>query len=88
MFALNQTVVLTQNIPESGLQSGDLGAVVAFPDPEHCEVEFVAASERTGTYPASGGRAATAHRAPWCSVPHWHSTWIHRGDNAFGPSLS
>jgi hypothetical protein len=47
MFALHQTVALTQDIPESGLQTGDLGAVVAILDPEHCEVEFVAASGRT-----------------------------------------
>lgn len=47
MFALHQTVALTQDIPESGLRSGDLGAVVAILDPGHCEVEFVAASGRT-----------------------------------------
>ena len=47
MFALHQTVALTQDIPESGLQSGDLGAVVAILDPEHYEVEFVTASGRT-----------------------------------------
>ena len=47
MFALHQTVALTQDIPESGLQSGDLGAVVAILDPEHYEVEFVPASGRT-----------------------------------------
>lgn len=47
MFALHQTVALTQDVPESGLQPGDLGAVVAILDPEHYEVEFVAASGRT-----------------------------------------
>jgi len=47
MFALHQTVALTQDIPEAGLQSGDLGAVVAIHDPENFEVEFVAVSGRT-----------------------------------------
>ncbi|WP_457767343.1 DUF4926 domain-containing protein [Cyanobium sp. ULC082] len=47
MFALHQTVALTQDIPETGLQSGDLCAVVAIHDPETYEVEFVAASGRT-----------------------------------------
>jgi len=46
MFALHQTVALTQDIPGSGLQSGDLGVVVAILDSENCEVEFVAASGR------------------------------------------
>jgi hypothetical protein len=47
MFALHQTVALTQDILEAALQSGDLGAVVAIHDPETYEVEFVAASGRT-----------------------------------------
>jgi hypothetical protein len=47
MFALHQTVALTQDILEAGLQLGDLGAVVAIHDPEAYEVEFVAASGRT-----------------------------------------
>ena len=47
MFALHQIVALTHDIPETGLQSGDLGAVVAIHDPETYEVEFVAASGRT-----------------------------------------
>ena len=47
MFALHQTVALTQDIPETVLQSGDLGAFVAIHDPETYEVEFVAASGRT-----------------------------------------
>ena len=47
MFALHQIVALTQDIPETGLQSGDLGAVVTIHDPETYEVEFVAASGRT-----------------------------------------
>ena len=47
MFALHQTVALTQDILEAGLQSGDLGAVVDIHDPETNEVEFVAASGRT-----------------------------------------
>jgi hypothetical protein len=47
MFALHQTVALTQDILEAGLQSGDLGVVVAIHDPETYEVEFVSASGRT-----------------------------------------
>jgi hypothetical protein len=47
MFVLHQTVALTHDIPEAGLQSGDLCAVVAIHDPETYEVEFVAASGRT-----------------------------------------
>lgn len=44
MFVLHQTVALTHDIPDAGLQLGDLGAVVAIHDPENVEVEFVAAS--------------------------------------------
>jgi hypothetical protein len=47
MFVLHQTVALTHDIPDAGLQLGDLGAVVAVLDPGHLEVEFVAASGRT-----------------------------------------
>jgi hypothetical protein len=47
MFALHQTVALTHDIPDAGLQLGDLGAVVAVLDPGYLKVEFVAASGRT-----------------------------------------
>jgi hypothetical protein len=47
MFVLHQTVALTHDIPDTGLQLGDLGAVVAIHDPANVEVEFVAASGRT-----------------------------------------
>ncbi len=41
------TVVLKRNVPEAGLRVGDLGAIVEVHDPDHFEVEFVAASGRT-----------------------------------------
>ena len=47
MFVLHQTVALNQDIPDAGLQLGDLGTVVAIYDPDNVEVEFVAASGRT-----------------------------------------
>ena len=47
MFVLHQIVALTHDIPDAGLQLGDLGAVVAIHDPANVEVEFVVASGRT-----------------------------------------
>ena len=41
------TVVLTRDLPESGLRSGDLGAIVLVYGDEAVEVEFVTASGRT-----------------------------------------
>lgn len=41
------TVVLVRDLPESGLRSGDLGAVVQTYGDEAVEVEFVTASGRT-----------------------------------------
>ena len=41
------TVVLDQDLPEQGLQKGDLGAVVQVYEPDGLEVEFVSASGRT-----------------------------------------
>ncbi|MBI3863184.1 MAG: DUF4926 domain-containing protein [Planctomycetia bacterium] len=42
------TVVLTKDIPASGLQAGDVGAVVHhYPGSTSFEVEFVAADGRT-----------------------------------------
>ena len=46
MFALHQTVALTHDIPDAGLQLGVLGAVVAIHDPETYEVELSSASLR------------------------------------------
>ena len=47
MYKLLDTVVLKRNVPEAGLRVGDLGAIVEVHDPDHFEVEFVAASGRT-----------------------------------------
>ena len=41
------TVVLRRDLPEQGLRSGDLGAVVHVYDDEAIEVEFVTAAGRT-----------------------------------------
>jgi hypothetical protein len=41
------TVVLLRDVPESGLRSGDLGAIVQVYTPEAFEVEFVRASGET-----------------------------------------
>lgn len=41
------TVVLRRDLPEAGLRSGDLGAVVQVYGGEAVEVEFVTASGRT-----------------------------------------
>jgi hypothetical protein len=47
MFKVLDTVVLERDVPEAGLRAGDLGAIVEMDDPNHFEVEFVAASGRT-----------------------------------------
>lgn len=47
MFKLLDPIVLNRDIPEYGLRAGDLGAIIEIHDPEHVEVEFVAASGRT-----------------------------------------
>lgn len=41
------TVVLTRDLPEKGLRTGDLGAVVEVYAPDGVEVEFVTASGLT-----------------------------------------
>jgi hypothetical protein len=46
-FRLLDTVVLTRDLPEHGLRSGDLGAIVEVYEPDGIEVEFVYASGRT-----------------------------------------
>ncbi len=47
MFNVLDTVVLKRDVPEAALRAGDLGAIVEVHDPNHFEVEFVAASGRT-----------------------------------------
>ena len=42
-----ETVVLNRDLPDHGLQRGDLGAVVHVYEPDGLEVEFVSASGRT-----------------------------------------
>lgn len=46
-FAALDTVVLMRDLPEHGLKTGDLGAVVEVYPPDGLEVEFVTASGRT-----------------------------------------
>ncbi|MCH8215500.1 MAG: DUF4926 domain-containing protein [Planctomycetes bacterium] len=41
------TVVLNRDLPENGLQRGDLGAVVQVYEPDGLEIEFVSAAGRT-----------------------------------------
>ncbi len=40
-------MVLTKDLPDYGLRSGDLGAIVQAYEPDGLEVEFVTASGRT-----------------------------------------
>jgi hypothetical protein len=47
MFKLLDTVVLKRDVPEAGLRTDDLGAIVEVYEPDRFEVEFVAASDRT-----------------------------------------
>jgi hypothetical protein len=47
LFHELDTVVLVRDLPEGGLRSGDLGAVVQVYGAEAVEVEFVTASGRT-----------------------------------------
>jgi hypothetical protein len=46
-YKLLDTVVLNRELPEKGLQKGDLGAVVHVYEPDGLEVEFVSASGHT-----------------------------------------
>ena len=46
-FKLLETVVLNRNLPDHGLQQGDLGAIVHVYEPDGLEVEFVSASGKT-----------------------------------------
>jgi hypothetical protein len=47
-YSVLDTVVLNRDLPEHGLQRGDLGAIVEIYDGNGLEVEFVTASGRTG----------------------------------------
>ena len=42
-----ETIVLARDLPEHGLQEGDLGAVVQLYAPDGLEVEFVTAAGKT-----------------------------------------
>jgi hypothetical protein len=44
---LLDTVVLVKELPNSGLQPGDIGAIVALYEPDGVEVEFVSATGNT-----------------------------------------
>jgi hypothetical protein len=46
-FRILDTVVLNRDLPDLGLRSGDLGAIVQVYQEDGIEVEFVAASGRT-----------------------------------------
>jgi hypothetical protein len=46
-YKLLDTVVLDRDLPQHGLRSGDLGAVVEVYEPEGLDVEFVTASGKT-----------------------------------------
>jgi len=46
-YKLLDTVVLDRDLPQHGLRSGDLGAVVQVYDPDGLAVEFVTASGKT-----------------------------------------
>jgi len=47
-YSVLDTVVLNRDLPEHGLKSGDLGAIVEVYGSDALEVEFVTASGRTG----------------------------------------
>ena|SRR5438094_6869965 len=47
MYKVLDTVVLDRNLPEHGLRSGDLRAIVQVYEPDGLEVEFVTASGKT-----------------------------------------
>lgn len=46
-YDLLDTVVLNRDLPEHGLKTGDLGAIVQIYAPDSLDVEFVTASGRT-----------------------------------------
>lgn len=46
-FKLLETVVLARDVPEHGLQAGDLGTVVEVYESDGLEIEFLTADGRT-----------------------------------------
>lgn len=46
-YKLLDTVVLDTDLPEHGLKTGDLGAVVEIYEPDGLEIEFVSAAGQT-----------------------------------------
>ncbi len=46
-YKVLDTVVLDRDLPEQGLCSGDLGAVVQVYEPDGLDIEFVTASGKT-----------------------------------------
>lgn len=46
-YKLLDTVVLDTDLPEHGLKTGDLGAVVEIYEPDGLEIEFVCAAGQT-----------------------------------------
>jgi hypothetical protein len=44
---LLDTVVLAKELPDSGLQPGDIGVIVELYEPDGVEVEFVSATGKT-----------------------------------------
>jgi hypothetical protein len=46
-YQVLDTIVLNRDLPDHGLRTGDLGAVVEVYEPDGLEVEFVTASGRT-----------------------------------------
>ncbi len=46
-YKVLDTVVLDRDLPEHGLRSGDLGAIVQVYEPDGLDIEFVTASGKT-----------------------------------------
>ncbi len=46
-YKVLDTVVLDRDLPDQGLRSGDLGAVVQVYEPDGLDIEFVTASGKT-----------------------------------------
>jgi hypothetical protein len=48
LYHATECVVLTRDLPDAGLKSGDLGTIVEVLPPDAYEVEFLTISGRTG----------------------------------------
>ena len=46
-YKVLDTVVLDRDLPEHGLRSGDLGAILQVYEPDSLDIEFVTASGKT-----------------------------------------